>query len=312
MANANIKLYSKKGAEHRLLPKATHEGMLKIMGKELPCVVLEDGRRLITHASIFKAFDRPPRGSRVVDENGEAVPAFIDSKNLQTYISPEITDVTRKIIYLDKNKTQCSGYKAEVIPAVCELYIQAQKDGKLAPNQVAIAMISDKLIKSFARLGIIGLIDEATGYQNSREGNALQKYLDKLIGSELASWIKTFPDEFYENMYKLRGWKKLEKGKNKYSCVGNYTNDLVYSRIGEDVLQELKKRTPDTSKNKMHQWLTPDIGHKALGKHVHAIITLQRLALAQGLGWKGFLNMMDAALPKKTNALTIEKDKKND
>jgi len=312
MGNPNIKTFCKKGNAFRLLPKATHEGVLKIMGKELPCVVLEDGRRIITHASIFKAFERPPRGPRSVDENGISIPAFIDSKNIRPYLTPEIADVTTKIIYVGKNKTECSGYKAEVIPAVCELYIQAQKDGKLSTNQLKLAMISDKLVRSLARLGIIGLVDEATGYQSTRAADALQTYLDKLIGKELAAWSKRFPDEFYSNMYALKGWPKFSTAKNKYSCVGNYTNDIIYSRMGQDVLDELKSKTPDTSRKSMHQWLTPDIGHLALGKQVHGIITLQRLALSQGAGWKKFMEMVDITHPKKDHALTIPKESEDE
>jgi hypothetical protein len=31
-------------------------------------------------------------------------------------------------------------------------------------------------------------------------------YLEQLIRKELAAWAKKFPDEFYENIYKLKGW----------------------------------------------------------------------------------------------------------
>ena len=88
--------------------------------------------------------------------------------------------------------------------------------------------------------------------------------------------------------------------------MGQYTNDLIYSRIGEDVLKELKERTPDTSKTKMHQWLSVDTGHPLLSKHMSEIITLQKVAIAQGFGWKRFIQLVDEILPKKTNALEIK------
>ncbi len=126
------------------------------------------------------------------------------------------------------------------------------------------------------------------------------------MSQELSAWCKRFPDEFYSNLYKLKGWAEFSTSKNKYSCVGTYTNDLVYSRIGEDVLDELKTRTPDTSKTKMHQWLSLDTGHPLLTKHLVTLITLQKVALAQGYGWKRFLDLVNEILPKKQNALTIE------
>jgi len=54
---------------------------------------------------------------------------------------------------------------------------------------------ADIVIRSFAKIGIIALIDEVTGYQEVRTKDALQMYLEKIIAKELAAWVKTFPDE---------------------------------------------------------------------------------------------------------------------
>lgn len=305
MTNLKIKEHASKGGKIRWMPKATHQGILKIMGKELPCVVLEDGRRIITQASIFKAFDRPARGSRSKDEEGVKIPAFLDSKNLKPYMSKEIADVITPIKYMGINKTECSGYKAEVIPVVCEMYLNAQRDGTLTSNQTKIAVISDLLIRSLATVGIIGLIDEATGYQEIRPRDALEAYLNKILSKELTAWCKRFPDIYYENIYKLKGWPEFSTSKNKYSCVGHYTNDIIYSRLGKDVLDELKSKTPDTSKERMHQWLSVDTGHPLLSNHMQAILTLQKLALANGWGWNKFVTLVDQTFPKKEHALNI-------
>jgi hypothetical protein len=189
---------------------------------------------------------------------------------------------------------------------VCEIYLNLQKESKLTTNQVKIAVISDLLIRSLATVGIIGLVDEATGYQSIRPRDALEAYLNKILSKELAAWCKRFPDIYYANIYKIRGWPEFSTSKNKFSCVGNYTNDLIYSRIGEDVLSELKQRTPDTTKTKMHQWLTVDTGHPLLSKHMSEIITLQKVAIAQGFGWQRFIKLVDEILPKKIYALEIE------
>ena len=70
------------------------------------------------------------------------------------------------------------------------------------------------LAPALARVGIIALIDEATGYQEIRDRQALQQILDKYLLKEYAAWAKRFPDEFYKQIFKLRGWEwrgKLEK-----------------------------------------------------------------------------------------------------
>ena len=109
---------------------------------------------------------------------------------------------------------------------------------------------------AFAFVGIIALVDEATGYQGHRPQDALQAFLEKVISRELAAWVKRFPDEFYENIYKLKGWPWPGMGKNRYSVVGHYTRDLVFERLGPGVLEELEKLTPRDESgnrpNKMH------------------------------------------------------------
>lgn len=299
MTNPNINLLAKKGAEARWTPKATHQGVIKIMGKELPCVVLDDGRRIITHKSIFDAFERPSRGSRKKDEDGHAIPPFLESNRLKPYLTQSTLEMIKSIEYIGLNGYKNYGYRAEVIPSVCELYIKAEKDGKLTNTQLRMAEISSLIIQSLATVGIIGLIDEATGYQQIRPRDALEAYFNKILTKELTAWCKRFPDEYYENIYKLKSWPEFSTSKNKYSCVGHYTNDIIYSRLGAEVLEELKTRTPDTTKTKMHQWLTNDVGHPLLSNHMQTILTLQRLALSQGWGWNKFLSLVDSVAPKK-------------
>ncbi|MBF3067897.1 hypothetical protein HKW83_32300, partial [Pseudomonas aeruginosa] len=87
------------------------------------------------------------------------------------------------------------------------------------------------------------LIDEATGYQEIRPKDALQAYLEKIIRKDLAAWAKKFPDEFYENIYKLRGWVWPGMQKNRFSVVAHYTRDLIYERMAPGLLQELEEKT---------------------------------------------------------------------
>lgn len=290
---------AKKAIAARWMPKATHQGILKILDKELPCVVLDDGRRIINQSSLFLAFDRGRKGRRYKENEKINLPSILDPKNLREFITDEIISMAQPINYLNVNLTNGSGYSAEIIPIVCKIYISARKNNTLTPNQMRTADISELLLDSLSRIGIIGLIDEATGYQIVRPRDALESYLNKILSKELAAWCKRFPDEYYQNIYKIRKWPEFSTSKNKYSCVGTYTNDIVYSRLGKEILDELKSRTPDTSKSKLHQWLSVDTGHPLLSTHINSILTIQKLAIAQGFGWKRFMEMVDLIHPKK-------------
>ena len=48
-------------------------------------------------------------------------------------------------------------------------------------------------MRGLARVGIIALVDEATGFQRIREERALATILEKFIAKEIQPWAMTFP-----------------------------------------------------------------------------------------------------------------------
>ena len=163
-------------------------------------------------------------------------------------------------------------------------------------------------MKALAHVGIAGLIDEATGYQEVRDKRALQAILDKYLRKELAAWAKRFPDEFYKEMFRLRGWRWESMSVKRPSVVGTYTNDLVSERLAPGILEELQNRNPKDErgyrKGHHHRFLTDDVGHPALAQHLHAIIGLMRASS----GWDQFYRMMNRAFPKRGATLELALD----
>jgi hypothetical protein len=204
------------------------------------------------------------------------------------------------------------GYDAAILPGVCNVWLRAREAGALQTQQLPKAQKAEILTRALAETGIVALIDEATGYEKIRPQNALQAYIDMVIRKELAAWAKKFPDEFYENIYRLKGWTWPGMQKNRFSVVAHYTRDLVYERLGPGVLRELERKTPKNEKgqrpNKLHQWFTEDIGDPMLAQHLHALLMFQRLALANGYGWQRFVQMVDQVLPKRGNNLLLPFD----
>ena len=97
-------------------------------------------------------------------------------------------------------------------------------------------------------------------------------------------------------------------GKNHYSVVGHYTNDLVFERLAPGLLEELKRKTPKSEKgyrpNRLHMWRSEDVGDPLLAHHLHSLIMFQRLSLSNGYGWNRFQKMADQMLP--TRGMTLE------
>ena len=153
------------------------------------------------------------------------------------------------------------------------------------------------LNRGLRKIGIIGLVDEATGYQEIRARRALATILESFIAKELQTWTMTFDYEFYRLIYKLRGWSGPD-GHKRTPLIGHLTNDLVYNRLAPGVLDELKRLNPTLPtgyrKNRHHQWFTPDLGHPKLKEHLVGVMALMRAAP----NWTVFQRSLQRAYPK--------------
>src|SRR5207237_4989343 len=95
------------------------------------------------------------------------------------------------------------GYEATLLADMCDAVLEARRHGALTKKQQHVAMQCEILMRGFARVGIIALVDEATGYQDSRAKDELIKILDAYISEELRPWTRMFPEEFFKQTYRL-------------------------------------------------------------------------------------------------------------
>ena len=290
------------------LPGATHEGVIILAdGKiEISCAVLEDGRRLITQSGFMKALGRArqAKGRQYYDADVN-MPAFLTAKNLKPFI-PSKLGVTSSQIEFNRVKGGAAyGYADDLLPTVCEVFIDAEDAGELTKGQLHIAAQARLLIRGLAHVGIAALIDEATGYQEVRDRKALQDILDRYLLAERAKWAKRFPDSFYKEIFRLRGWQWQGMSVNRPQVVGHYTNDIVWDRLAPGIKKELKKQNPKSSSGKRqakhHQWLTDDIGHPSLQQHLVGVMAIMRGAL----NWTGFQRSLQRAYPKVNTNLEL-------
>lgn len=281
--------------EEEKLLKATHQGKLNIGEKELTCAVLNDGTRVLTSTAIFKAFDRPRKGKGKESYRVTGVPSFMDAKNLEPYIQKHFGDGTLySVQYMNKSGNSFEGYKAEILPIICDIYLEARQDNALTSRQQPLALASEILVRSLSKVGIIALIDEATGYQEEREKDELQKILAKYISAELLPWTKRFPDEFYKEMFRLKKWSY--KGNPKPGIVGKITKEIVYDMLPPGVIDELQNKNPviessGRRKYKHHQYLTQETGAPHLDKHLLQLVTLMKISDT----WKQFEKLFKRA-----------------
>jgi hypothetical protein len=296
------------------LPKAifgSPDRPLRIGNLEIPCYVLEDGKRVLVQGGMLQSLNMSQgTGSRSL-VGGDRLTKFIGGKRIKPYVTKELADMIKNPIHFTMSKGGTAyGYEATVLADLCDAVLAAREAGILQPHQQAhIAKQCEILVRGFAKVGIIALVDEATGYQEVRDREALQKILDRYITDEWAKWTKTFPDDFYRHLFRLKGlpYPPPASGK-KPSYVGHWTNDIIYSRLAPGVLQALKDKTPrlpsGTRVRKFHQSLTRDYGHPALKEILTNVIFLMRGCTT----WKDFKRMLERSAPRYGDTIPMDLD----
>jgi len=279
--------------------KALYDGQLEI-GENyiIDSAVLDDENRtrVLSQTEIVRALGRSQGGSKRGSAN---LPRWISAKNLTPYISSDLRKaILEPIIYKTSSGSIAHGIEATKLVDICEVWLDLEKSGDIHESQKEASRRAYILIKSLAKTSIIALVDEATGYQFAKERakDTLQQFLNKALQEEAVKWVKTFQDEFFEMIFRMKGWNWGSTTK-KPSVVGHYINNLVYSRISPSLVSELRKVNPKVNggrKKKHHQHLTRDFGHPILKDHLAGIIALGR---ASGYDWDIFIKMVDKAYP---------------
>jgi hypothetical protein len=206
------------------------------------------------------------------------------------------------------------GFEATILADICDAVLAARKLGMLMPQQQHIADQCEMLVRGFARVGIIALVDEATGYERDRTRDALARILEAFIARELQPYVQTFPSDFYEQMFRLRGLDYPAMSVRRPQYFGVLTNDIVYKRLAPGVLSELKRATPRNEDGrptaKYFQSLTSNIGYPKLKEHLGAVTALMRVSKT----WGEFMNHLDEHYPRHgdTPMLPMNYDQKKD
>jgi hypothetical protein len=268
------------------LPVAHYTGELEIGGIVIECAVLDDETRVVSETKFMESMGMYRSGAlstrRQPEESGAQVPLHLAHKNLKPYAERHLGDVHEWALkYRTPTGNIAHGIRAELIPKVCEIWLDARKDDVLGPRQELIAEKADILIRGFAHIGIVALVDEATGYQYARQRDALEKMLEEYLSEELRRWVRTFPSEYFKELCRLRR-VQFRPDMRLPQYFGHLTNDIVYNRLHPRVLKELKERSTDEDgkrgSNKLFQWLSEDKGHPKLIQHLGLVIGYMRIA----------------------------------
>jgi hypothetical protein len=285
-----------------LLPKAIYgspSNPLRIADLEIPCYVLDDGRRVLIQSGMIKSLAMAQ--GTASGKAGDRLVRFASTKGVQPFIPNDLADVIKNPIkFRSPSGAAAYGYEATILVHLCDAVLAARKAGRLHYQQVHIAERCEILVRALAQTGIIALVDEVTGYQEFRPRDELAALVRKYVAVELQKWVSTFPVDFYREMYRLNGWdySNMKPNSPKPLTVGRLTDDVVYKRLPAGVRAELRRLTERDEhgwlKTKLHQRLSGDLGHPRLREHLSAVIALMKASD----NWAEFKTALNRALPK--------------
>jgi hypothetical protein len=283
-------------------PFAKHRGVMTLGEVPIDVYVLDTGERVISTRGAVKALTGKDAGNLV---------EYLSVQSLKGFIDKELVLVETRDFFIPGTQFRGVGITAEQFEAILTGYVRALGAGALSTDrQKEIATTCAILSTAFLKIGIIAQIDEATGYQYERAHDALQVKIQAYIAEELRAWEKTFPDELWEQFGRLTNWKGSLHSRPKW--WGHLVNELIYQALDPDVAEYLKKNKPKPFHGQnYHQWLSEDVGLKALIPHIYKVIGMAegcqdmrelRDKVAKRYGRKLVQLTLSLSLPQKVDA----------
>ncbi|POR47305.1 P63C domain-containing protein [Paraburkholderia eburnea] len=293
------------------LPKVTHgstDHPLTIGDAQIPCYVLENGIRVLSQRGLQAGIGMSTGGGTGGEQRLAAFALSLAEKfkenNTLSARSVALAERLKDPIKFNLGGKIAYGYEATVLADLCDVVLGARAEGLLMKQQEHIGAQAELLVRGFARVGIIALVDEATGYQKDRERDALAKILEAFVAKELQPYVKTFPPDYYEHLFRLYKLPFPPEGNKSWrpSFIGKITNEVVYSRLAPELLPELKRLASRAErKAHLHRWLTQDIGHPKLREHLSSIVSILKLSKTS----KDFFANVDIVHPRYGSTLPL-------
>jgi hypothetical protein len=264
---------------------AANAGSIKIGEISIPCAVLADGTRVLSERAITKAFGGKRGGShwKRLKENpdGANLPIFLSARNIIPFVNSELNaGLGRRRLYKSKaNGGAAHGIEASLLPKICNTLLKVRDAGEDHPSQAPIIAQADIIMRGLAEIGIIALVDEATGYIDEKKKKEYRDMFRDFVRNECREWEKEFPEPFTDMIYRLYG---LNKGKpNKHpQFFGHFIRKYVYAALSGsngNILEMLDEKNPVVyasggRKHKMHQFLTDELGLPAIRGHLWQLV----------------------------------------
>lgn len=284
--------------ERKSIPIAEFVGKVTVGDRVIPCAVLhpesEHPIRVFWNREITHLLTGNKKGG---------LERYLQPRNLAPYLPEKFKEksLSESVfpMMLKDGMRVAQAFEATDLIDICQMYMYANRDGKLLASQKHLARQAETIVFAFAKTGVVAVIDEATNYQEVRDRLALNKLLEMYVREDAQKWAKKFKDDFYKEIFRLNDWKFNPTNFTKRpGVIGKWTVEIVYARFPPPILSTLYDRNPLTDKgyrkHKLHSFLTDDIGNPELEEYISNVIFLMK----SSANWRGFKRLFARAIGK--------------
>lgn len=270
---------------------AKRAGELEIGDITIPCAVMADGTRLLSERAIAKAFGAKRGGSHWLRmkaaPDAEYLPVFLSAGNIKPFINNDLAVKLgqRRLYRSKKGAAPAYGIEAALLPKICNVYLKMRDETALTGPQALLSVQADMINRGLAEVGIVALVDEATGHIEEKRKDEYRELFQAFIREQMKEYDKEFPKQFTDSLYRLYGLTPAFTNRHPQFFAG-FTRKYVYAPLADSkgaILDLLDEKNPivigtGKRKYKMFKFLTDVIGLPAFRAHLWQVVGLMGAA----------------------------------
>lgn len=272
-----------------------------IFGGLVDCYVLEDKTRVISKRGAVKALTRDAENT---EKSGATNPTAL-GRYLSRLPSKYAHMSTRPTLrFRHQQGGMADGITAEEFYDILVAYSESADIGELThPAQLRIAANCNRLVRACGKVGIVALVDEATGYQADRAANELRTLVDHYLRETPGEWQILWDKNVVSRLCRLYGIERRGESFPTFAC--NVIGKLYKLILPAEVYAEMRNRngSGDERKGKLHQYFK-----EALWRFVHNDIPFVAYIARVSKSRQEFWNHMHARYADQSFQLGMDID----
>lgn len=223
-------------------------GRISIGGVDVNFYVLDDGSRIAD-------MEAAKKGLGLSAERLLRIPGVPD-----TLPSSVLAHAKKQLVFRENETAQPKPcVLAEVIVHLCAATLSVRRANGLANDDLMYGNFAEMLLADVATKAARVFVDAITGSVMPKDSDPG----DAMMSTITQPYFRTYPDEFYDELYRLRGLGAVPNYGKHPSYFGNLTNNIIYKRFAPGVLAALKDNSPRSEgtgkhRRKLFQMLSPD------------------------------------------------------